>query len=103
MAALVSIGEERITVDNTSGGKGFTDAELTGKVVRASCFVESNEIRIQTGGATLTAGGTEGSPALQPGAHFYVYGDPDLRSFRAIRTGASDGVINVIYEGLGGS
>tara|TARA_Y100000310_G_C20569590_1_gene757305 strand:+ start:669 stop:974 length:306 start_codon:yes stop_codon:yes gene_type:complete len=99
--ALEALGAEQVTVDNTAGGVALTAAEITSKVVRALIQVETAEIRFQTdSGTTITAGGTEGSPAKAPGAVFYIYGVDDLRGVRFIRTGSTSGVINVIYEGV---
>lgn len=101
--ALVAISSESITIDATAGGVGFTVAKITGKVIRASCQVETAQIRIQTSSSTITAGGTEGSPTRDVGDSFYIYGNPDLLSFKAIRTGGASGTLQVIYEGEGGS
>ncbi|HEB28223.1 hypothetical protein LCGC14_2405990 [marine sediment metagenome] len=100
--ALVAIGSETLTIDATAGGIGFTVAEITNKVIRAFCTVETNKVRIQTSGITITAGGTEGSPIKNVGGSFYVWGQPDLLAFKAIRPGAVSGTLQVIYEGEGG-
>lgn len=101
--ALVAIDSETLTIDATGGGVGFTTSKITGKVLRAYCKVETAEIRIQTSGNAVTAGGTEGSPIKSVGESFYIWGNPDLLSFRAIRTGNTSGELQVIYEGEGGS
>jgi len=98
--ALVAIGSEKITVADTA--IGLTAAEITSKVVRAFVRVETAEIRINTA-TTPTAGGAEGSPIKAIDDEFYITGEPDLNSFLAVRTGATSGVLQVIYEGLGGS
>lgn len=100
--ALVAIGAEKITIDATAGGVGLTVSKITPKVIRALVKVETAEIRIQTSSETITAGGSEGSPIRSVGESFYIYGEPDLLSFRAIRTGGTSGVLQVIYEGEGG-
>lgn len=100
--ALKALAAERITIDNTAGGVGITAALITAGVIRAYCKVETAQIRIQTDpDTTVTAGGTEGSPIKDIGDSFYIYGQPDLSNFRAIRTGAVDGYIHVILEGAG--
>lgn len=99
---LVAIGSENLTIDATAGGVGFTVAKVTGKVIRAYCKLETAEIRIQTSSETITQGGSEGSPIKSVGESFYVWGNPDMLSFKAIRTGVTSGSLQVIYEGEGG-
>ena len=97
---LVGIGSEKLTVDDTSGGVGFTAAELTINVKRAVCRVETAQIRIQTvDGIAVTAGGSEGSPIKDVGDEFIVSGSDDMKNFRAIRTGGTSGVLQIIFEG----
>lgn len=96
----VAISSEQLTIDATAGGIGFTVSELTLKVTRAVCRVETAQIRIQTAsGITITAGGAEGSPIKDVGEEFVVSGADDLKNFRAIRTGGTSAVLQVIFEG----
>ena len=99
--ALIGKTQEQVTVDATAGGVGLTDATLkTAGVVGAYCTVEDAPIRINNDGATtLTQGGAEGSPVVYPGERFNIWGQPDLISFRAIRTGGVSGKLNVLYVG----
>lgn len=100
-----ALGRERITVSTTA--IGFTDGadqatantwQLKG-VNKAVCRVEDAEIRITTIGTPLA-----GSVGLEKAAgdEFNITGYDDLGGFLAIRTGGSDGIIEVIYEGDGG-
>jgi hypothetical protein len=93
------VGEESVTVDATSGGVAFTTGEITTRVVMASCRLETAQIRISGGGTVPTAGGTEGSPLVEIGEMFEVWGQADLASFRAIRTGSTSGALRVQYFG----
>ena len=106
MEDLVAKGSERITIDATAGGVGFTSGsdqttadtfDLLG-VRQAVCRVEDNEIRIQTMvGKTVLAGSVGIEKAA--GDEFIITGYDDMKNFRAIRTGGSSGVLEVIYEG----
>ena len=100
-----ALGRERITVSSTA--IGFTDGadqetantwQLKG-VNKAVCRVENQEIRITTIGTPVA-----GSVGLEkaPGDEFSITGYDDLKGFLAIRTGGTDGVLEVIYEGGGG-
>ncbi len=100
-----ALGRERITVSSTA--IGFTDGanqetantwQLKG-VSKAVCRVENAEIRITTSGTPVAGSGGLEKAA---GDEFNITGYDDLESFLAIRTGGSDGVLEVIYEGDGG-
>ena len=100
-----ALGRERITVSSTA--IGFTDGadqetantwQLKG-VNKAVCRVEDAQIRVTTVGTPLA--GSVGQEK-DPGEEFEVTGYDDLRDFLAIRTGGSDGILEVIFEGDGG-
>lgn len=97
---LTYIGDESLTVDSTAGGVGFTANELGTRAVVAVCRLETAQIRI-SGGGTPTAGGTEGSQIMEVGEVIEVWGQQDMRSFRAIRTGATSGALRIQYYGTG--
>lgn len=103
MARWVAVSglAEQVDVDATAGGVGLTAASAkNSKAQRAFCTVETAQIRIQTDpGVTLTQGGSEGSPIMNPGDSFYIHGTFDMQNFKAIATGATSGALNVIYEG----
>ena len=100
--ALVAQDSERITFDSTAGGIGFTAAKLTTKVLMATVRLEQAQVRIRVAsGVTLTAGGAEGSPKIEVGETFEVWGSDDLKNFRGIRTGTISGLGQVIYYGQG--
>ncbi len=110
MEHLIAKGSERITIDDTAGGIGFTsgsDATIADTynlkgVRQAVCRVENNEIRIQTMvGKTVLAGSVGIEKAA--GDEFIITGHADMENFRAIRTGGSSGIIEVIYEGDSGN
>lgn len=101
--ALVAKDSEQITVDATAGGKGFTAAKAVpegGAVIMAFCKVETAAIRINPKNAPV-AGGAEGSPLMNPGDEFEVWGYSDLKNFKAIRETATSGLLNVLYFGQG--
>ena len=50
--------------------------------------------------ATLTAAGSEGSHIIGIGKAFYIHGLPDIKAFRAIRTGTDTGNVMVSLEGI---
>ncbi len=109
---FVAKGSERITIDDTAGGVGFTagsgdpdnnTANTWNKngVRQAVCRVENQEIRIQTDPDVTVLAGSVGieKPA---GAEFIIVGYDDMKNFKAIRTGGTSGVLEVIYEGTSG-
>lgn len=95
---LNSFGFEQITVDSTSGGKSFAATEYddgTNKpAVGAFCSLETASIRYTTDGTAPT---TTVGHLVQPGEAFVVWGSKDIKAFRAIRTGATSGVLTVTY------
>ena len=105
---LIGKGSELLTIDATAGGVGFTAGsnpttantfDLKG-VRQAVCRVEDAEIRIQTApGVTVTASG--GGIEKAAGDEFIITGYDDMKNFKAIRTGGTSGVLQVIYEGTG--
>ena len=100
-----ALGRERITIGNSAVGfTGGAEQETANTwqlkgVNKAVCRVENNEIRITTIGTPQA-----GSVGLEKAAgdEFAITGYDDLSRFLAIRTGGSDGVLEVIYEGDGG-
>lgn len=95
--ALRAISSERITVADSSIGFTTSEVAATTGVTRAVCRVEEQEIRIQTDGTDPAAG--SGGLEQAAGDEFVIEGYDDLQKFRAIRTGGSSGIIEVIYEG----
>ena len=95
---------EAITIDATVGGVGFTVAKLTDTVtfqtaqmamVAVECVTSPCDIRYTYDGTTVTASVgvklTEGT--VQP-----IYGNENIRRFKAIRTAATSATIHVIYH-----
>ncbi len=98
--ALRTVDADSLTVDDTVGGVGIAASKVTPGVIRAFCKVETAQIRIQTDpDLAITAGGTEGSPIMDIGDSFYIWGRPNILSFRTIRTGATSGDLRVILDG----
>lgn len=97
---LTYIGDETLTVDATVGGVGFTAGELGTRAVVAVCRLETAQIRVSCGGVP-TAAGAEGSPIMEVGEVIEVWGQQDMRSFRAIRTGGTSGSLRIQYFGTG--
>jgi len=99
--ALVAVDSEDITVDATSGGVPLTAAKATAsRNVRAHCVVETAQIRVKTDAAVTLTASAKGH-VKDVGDEFYISGQPDLVSFRAIRTGGTSGKLVVTYEGAG--
>ena len=92
---------ETITIDDTSGGVGFTAANsalaqsLYGRDVKQVIFtVETAQIRAWDSDLAPTS---STGHVLNIGDVITV-GGPDTAAFRAIRTGSTSGVISVAYE-----
>jgi hypothetical protein len=90
---------EQITVDSTSGGKGFTAAKITPpgqpQMTIAVCTLESAGIRYTVDGTTVTS--TVGMP-LAAGTSFQIIGHDALVMFRAIRATGSNGTLSCLYS-----
>ena len=100
MFPLRQIDSESITIDATAGGVGLTAAKITTRVFQALITIEDAQARYNCYTAP-TAAGTEGSPTLDPGDQLIIIGEPDLKSFRAIRTTSTSAVARVSYFGSG--
>ena len=96
--ALVTVDTEKITV--AAAAIGFTAAKITTQVLMALVTVETAAVRINAKN-TPVAGGAEGSHLANPGDEFEVWGYGDLKNFRAIREGATSGVLMVSFQGAG--
>lgn len=88
--------QERITVDNTVGGKSLTISKYitTPPGKAANVYVETAQIRYLTDGTAPTA--TTGIVA-NPTDEIKLRNASELENFRAIRTGATSGAIQVVY------
>lgn len=89
-------GYEQITVANTA--IGFTSTKINpsaGQMLTASCRLETAEIRWTLDGTTPT---TTIGTLLEPGDQLIVSGFTNLSLFRAIRTGATSGVLSCHYS-----
>ncbi len=88
---------ESITVDNTSGGVGFTVGKLTTtpRPKRVYISVETAQVRYRYDGTAPIA--TEGH-ILNPMDILTISGIHNMNNFKAIRTGATSGVLKVTYE-----
>lgn len=96
--ALVALTDESITVANTA--IGITATEIGDEVVMAVCRLETAQIRYNPV-QDPTSGGAEGSPLMNVDDELEVWGQPDLRSIRFIRTGSTSGALRVILYGTG--
>lgn len=91
---------EQITVDNTSGGVGFTASKITpsdGRTVMniAQCRLETAEIRYRyDSGAPTSSVGT----LLEIGEMITLTKREDILNFKAIRTGGSNGSLSCTYK-----
>ena len=109
MVTLVAKGSERLVIDDTAGGVGFSSGSGTPTadtfdkpgVRQAVCRVEDAEIRIQTDPDVTVLAGSRGHEKAA-GDEFIITSYNDIKNFRAIRTGGSSGAIEVIYEGDSG-
>jgi hypothetical protein len=85
---------EAITVDGTAGGKALTTATVR---VNTKAFItlENAQIRFTIDGTapTITVG-----HLFNPGDILKLDSAADLASFRAIRTGATSGIIQCTYS-----
>lgn len=88
---------ETITIDNTSGGVGLTSGKLTTtpRPKRVFITVEDAQIRyrVDSGAPTSTVG-----HILNPMDIITIEGIHNLTNFKAIRTGATSGKLQVTYE-----
>ena len=92
----VCIGYEALTIDNTSGGVGFTLTDFGAKppdlvVVR----IETAQIRFTLDGTTAPTT-TVGKPVNGMGG-FEVLGLEDIKAFKAIRTGSVSATAHCHY------
>ena len=94
---LAGYDYESITIDNTSGGIGFTASKLTTtpRPKRLYITAETAQMRYRYDGTAPTA--IEGH-ILNPSDILTIEGIHNMNNFKAIRTGATSGVIKVTYE-----
>ena len=85
---------ESVTVDNTAGGKPLTKY---GRNQYALISVETAQIRFTVDGTAPT---TTVGHVLNAGDILELDSLEDMKSFRAIRTGATSAVIHVTYSGV---
>lgn len=90
---FTTTAHEVITADNTSGGVGLTAATVD-RSNAAVVAVETGQIRFTLDGTAPTS--TVGLIA-DPGFIIYLSSGDMLGKFRAIRTGATSGVLTVVY------
>lgn len=86
---------ETLTVDATVGGKGFTAAKITG-MTKAFITCETAQVRFTLDGTAPT---TTIGHLLNPGDILRLDSAADLVAFRAIRTGATSGVLQGSFGG----
>lgn len=99
-----SYDSEKLTIDSTAGGIGFTSSKInptcvscspgTSRASAASCTLETADIRIQTSGVTITS---STGMYITSGQAFVIYGYNDIAAFKGIRITATSGVINCTY------
>lgn len=109
-----AIGFEQITVDNTSGGKGFTaskyqsvDISGAGKplinanvvLVTLEGTAGTNDIRWTIDGTapTTTVGHLLRAGDIENGNPIVIRGRSNIAKFRAIRTGGTSGLISCTF------
>lgn len=101
-----SASYEKITIDNTSGGVGFTSAKILGtgtvwepnracKEVFCTLEIASDSIRFTLDGTAPT---TTNGHMLVTGDILTIKNAWDIKNFRAIRTAAADGTLHVTYK-----
>lgn len=91
---------EAVTVDNTSGGVGFTRSLIVAgsghkAAQQAWCRLETAEIRYTWDGTPPT---TTVGTLLEIGDVLILQGTDVLLAFRAIRTGGSSGKLDCTYS-----
>ena len=93
---LQAYTKERLTIDATAGGIALTPSKyLTAPPARCADFtVENAQIRYETDGTAPTS--TTGRVA-NPTDYISLNNPSELENFRAIRTGATSGVVEVRY------
>lgn len=107
-----SIATDQITIDNTAGGVALTKiaadtASIRSKVAYAVIYNTTAQIRFFANGDASTAiGGYAGTAPtstkgniMEIGDEIEVWSIADLINFRAIRTGAVSGILEVEYFG----
>lgn len=100
LSAWSYLGFEQITVTNTAGGIGLTAASINAgsahpAATRASCRLETAEIRYTIDGTTVT---TTVGTIMSINDIVVLTGNDVLQNFRAIRTGGSSGVLDCNYS-----
>ncbi len=86
--------KEKLTIDNTVGGVALTAAKYAGCKM-AKLTVETAQIRFWANGSTPTT--TEGHIA-NPGDIITLDSANDIAAFKAIRTGATSGILQCTYS-----
>lgn len=100
MRPTIGMNHSTITVDNTAGGVSLTASKYkpSGEVQAETAFitVEGGPIRyIYSSDATVSS--TVGHKAVS-GTILVLKGQNQMETFRAIRTGATDGTLHVTME-----
>jgi hypothetical protein len=100
--ALITIGSEDISIDNTAGGVILTASKVNGAgVIMATVTIETAQIRYKTDSAVTLLAGSIGHVG-NIGDVIEIWGNKDMLNFKAIRTGSTSGKIAVTYQGAGG-
>lgn len=100
-AVLLAGGDrfEQLTVDNTSGGVGFTLSRVdpTGEpqATAAVCRLRTAEISFTYDGTAPTASVGQ---LLEPGDILTLTSHVRIAAFRGIRTGATSGQLDCVYS-----
>lgn len=88
------IAHEKITVDDTVGGVGFTTA-LAANANRIFVTAETADMRFRyCGGAPTTTVGH----LIGDGDTLTLYGTQNIKNFRAIKTSETNGVLMATHE-----
>lgn len=97
-AQYQTLSFEQITIDNTSGGKGFTAAKIwpsgQPQADTATCTLRTAEISYTVDGTAPT---TTVGQLWEPGESKQLNGFQVLSNFRAIRTGSTSGGLDCVY------
>jgi hypothetical protein len=97
----VPLDRERITIDDTSGGKSLTSTKLNGNLVYARVQVLTAAIRVTLDGTApvATTTGELWNPAAATFDAIHELWGQAMATFKAIRDTGSSGAIEVTYYG----
>lgn len=93
------LGFETLTVDNTSGGVGFSSGKISPsgpQATTAVCRLETGQIRFQIDGKTAVTSSV--GTLWEIGEERQFNGHDVLVNFRAIRTGSTSGALSCNYS-----